>query len=177
MDTSRQLIDSGRRARLEDRPTDAHVAFAQAVVCARQERNQRALVEALKGLGQIERDAGRGDAARPLYEEAVELSRGLDDALLLAHTVRHLGDIHQDAGRLDDAEPCYREAEALYRADKRTQTLDFANALRPLAILQELRCKKAEALALWRETRDLYAAAGIVEGVSESERHLRVLRG
>ena len=80
-----------------------------------------------RGLGQIERDLGRGEAARPLYEEAVALCRDEGDPLALAHTVRHLGDIHQDAGRAALAEPCYDEALALYRSHDRTAPLDLAN--------------------------------------------------
>lgn len=129
-------------------------------------------------LGQIERDLGRGEVARPLYEEAVSLCRGQSDVLRLAHTVRHLGDLHLDAGRLDLAEACYEEALALYRSSAHTAPpLDLANAIRPLAILRERLGKADEAVPLWQEARDLYLSANVGEGVAECSKHLDQLGG
>lgn len=170
------LMQHGRRARHEGRPHDAHRHFAEAVTLSRQTAAPRELIQALKGLGQIERDLGNGDAAQPLYEEAVALCRLEHDALQLAHTVRHLGDIHQDAGRLERAEPCYREALALYRGHRQTASLDLANALRPLAILEERLGHDDSAIALWSEAQSLYEAVNVQEGVDEGAKHLRALR-
>ncbi len=167
-----ELMRQADRARRENRPADAHRDWADAVVLCRQAGVQRELVRALKGLGQIERDLGRGDAARPLYEEAVAICREEGAPLALAHTVRHLGDIHQDAGRAELAEPCYHEALALYRRHKKPPPLDLANALRPLAILKEDAGEVEEARRLWEEARDLYAAANVREGVAESAARL-----
>lgn len=133
---------------------------------------QRQLAQALKRLGQVERDLGRGEAARPLYEEAVTICRKGDDALTLAHTVRYLGDIHQDAGRAELAEPCYHEALALYRSHERTPPLDLANAIRPLAILKDDAGEVEEARRLWEEARDLYTAVNVREGVAENSARL-----
>ena len=130
------------------------------------------MVRALEGLGQIERDLGRGDAALPLYEEAVRICRDGGDALRLAHTIRHLGDIHQDAARLELAEPCYREALAIYRSHHRTAPLDLANAIRPFAILHETLGRREQAIDLWKEARDLYAGLNLQAGVVESKQHL-----
>ena len=129
-------------------------------------------MRALKGVAQIERDEGRGDAARPLYEEAVAICRQLGDPLILAHTVRHLGDLHQDAGRVELAEPCYDEALALYRSNDQTAPLDLANAIRPLAILKDDAGEVEAAKRLWQEARDLYAAADVQEGFVESSERL-----
>ena len=162
-----KLMRQAYRARREKRLADAHRDFVAAVVQCRQTGEQRELVQSLKGLGQIERDLGRGDAARLLYEEAVAICRKEADALTLAHTVRHLGDIHQDAGRVELAEPCYQEALAIYRSHKETSPLELANAIRPLAILIEDAGQVEEAILLWEEARDLYAAVNVPEGVAE----------
>ena len=167
-----KLMRQADRARREHRPADAHRDWADAVALCRQAGVQRELVRALKGLGQIERDLGRGDAARPLYEEAVAICRDEGDPLALAHTVRHLGDIHQDAGRVELAEPCYHEALALYRSHKKPPSLDLANAIRPLAILKDAAGDVEEAKRLWEEARDLYAAVDVREGVAESAARL-----
>lgn len=93
------LIARGYRARRADRLFGAQQLFIRAIVASRRSGSSIALIRALKGLGQIERDLGRGDDALPLYEEAVGLCRRDGDALGLAHTIRHLSDIHQRLGR------------------------------------------------------------------------------
>ena len=70
------LMQRAARARREDRLADAHRDYSAAVTICRQTGVQRELVQALQGLGQIDRDLGHGDAALPLYEEAVEIWRG-----------------------------------------------------------------------------------------------------
>ena len=163
---------SGRIADGENLIAEAHRDLVEAVRLCRQPGEQSGLVEALKALGQIERDLGRGEAVRPLYEEAVVICRAEGDPLTLAHTVRHLGDIHRDAGRAALAEPCYDEALALYRSHDRTRPLDLANAIRPLAILKDDAGQVEQARQLWEEARDLYAAVNVPEGVAESSARL-----
>lgn len=168
-----ELMERARRARRENRPADAHRDLVEAVALCREARASRELVLALKALGQIERDLGHDDAARPLYEEAVTLCRDLDNPLLLAHTLRHLGDIHQDMGRLAEALPYYDEALALYRSQKQAPPLDLANAIRPLALLKSAAGEVEEARRLWEEARDLYEAAQVPEGAAECSARLR----
>jgi tetratricopeptide (TPR) repeat protein len=161
-------------ARVENRLMDARHGYREAVRLCRQGNGQAVtdLVEALKGLGQIERDLGHGDVARALYEEAIVSCRKGGGSLTLAHTIRHLGDIHQDAGRLELAEPCYQEALTLYRSEKRTPPLDLANAIRPLAMLKESLGDAEEARRLWEEATDLYATVNVQEGVTECSARL-----
>ena len=165
--TVMELLQEANRARRENRLSDAHRDLAAAVALCRQTGARRELVQALKALGQIERDLGRGDAARPLYEEAVAICRDEGDPLSLAHTVRHLGDIERGAGRLEPAGACYDEALRLYRSHNQTPPLDLANAIRPLAILKESTGDMEDAKRLWAEARDLYEAADVREGVAE----------
>lgn len=110
-----KLVERAGQPRREKRLLDAHRDLVQAVDLCRQAGVPTELAGAFMALGQIERDLGRGEAARPLYEQAVSLWRGQSDVPRLAHSVSHLGDLHQDAGRLDLAEPCYEEALALDR--------------------------------------------------------------
>ena len=166
------LMQRADRARGEHRLPDAHRDLLEAVALCRHTGTRRDLVRALKGLGQIERDLKRGDAALALYEEAVVICRGEDDALALAHTLRHLGDIHRDAGRTELAGTCYREALAIYRDHEQTSPLDLANAIRPLAILKDQSGDVEEAIRLWKEARDLYAAVDVGAGVAESSARL-----
>jgi tetratricopeptide (TPR) repeat protein len=170
-DTIRQLMDQAWQARKEHRLADVHRDLTEATTLCRQSGTRLELVRALKALGQIERDLGRGDAALPLYEEAVVLCREEGDPLLLAHTIRHVGDIHRGAGRLALAEPCYNEALALYRSHK-PSPLDFANAIRPLAILKDAVGDVEAARGLWEEARDLYEVAKVPQGVAECSARL-----
>ena len=169
---ARALVEQATQARRSGRLLDAHRDFLDAVTLARQADAPHDLIQALKGLGQIERDLGHGDAARPLYEEAVAICRAANDPLQLAHTVRHLGDIHQDGGRLDLAEPCYQEALTIYQGHPRTAPLDLANTVRPFAMLQASLGKTKPAIELWTEARNLYAALNVREGVAESAKHI-----
>jgi tetratricopeptide (TPR) repeat protein len=169
------LMERANLARREHRLADAHRDLVEAVSLSRQKGKLADLLQALKGLGQIERDLGHADAARPLYEEAVALCRRSDDPLSLAHTIRHLGDIHRDTHRPDLAEPCYDEALALYRSSERTAPLDLANAIRPLAILKEGAGDVEEARRLWTEARVIYAAVNVEEGVRECSARLERL--
>jgi tetratricopeptide (TPR) repeat protein len=169
------LMEDADRARREGRPVDARRDFVAAVGLCRAGGDRRGLIRALKGLGQIERDLGHADASRPLHEEAVLLCRAEKDGLLLAHTVRHLGDVYSAMGHSELADPCYREALAIYRADAAAAPLDLANAIRPLAILEEGAGRVDDARRLWTEARELYAAVAVAEGVAECSARLAAM--
>ncbi len=171
-DSTVELMKRAQRARREKRPNDAHRNLVEAVALCRQIGSQRELAQALRGLGQIDRDLGRGDAALPAYEEAVDITRTLHDPLALASAIRHLGDLHQDAGRGDLAEPLYDEALSIYRDHQETPRLELANAIRPLAILKDATGEAEEARRLWEEARNLYAEVGVQAGVAECEARL-----
>ena len=105
--------------------------------------------------------------------EAVDLARKSGDERLLAHTIRHLADVHRRLGQLSEAEPFYVEALAIYRQSQSTAPLEFANALRPLALLKEGQSKKAEAKQIWEEAKSLYQSVSIDAGVEECDEAIR----
>ena len=80
-----------------------------------------------------------------------------------------------EAARPALAAPLYREALGLYRANPNPPPLDFANAIRSLAILEGQTGAPADAIALWREAGNLYELTGISEGVAECERRIEAL--
>jgi tetratricopeptide (TPR) repeat protein len=165
-DPIHDLLRRGRRARF-DTPDQSRDLFAEAAATARRSGARRELVEALKGIAQIDRDLGRRARAVPFYEEAVLVCREIGDLLLLAHTLRHLGDLHHDDGRDDLAEPLSAEALALYRTSD-APPLDLANAFRSLAVIKD----SAE---LWEEAFHLYVATNVPPGVAESALRLAKL--
>lgn len=133
-------------------------------------------IRALKRLAERERwlPGARGRAVAH-YEEAVALCRTLDEPLLLAHTVRHLGDVHHDQGRAAVAERCYDEALTIYYQRPDAKPLDFANAVRRVAVLKEEAGDHAEAATHWREAHDLYVKAAEPMGIAESAAWLALL--
>ena len=143
--------------------------LVEAVAICRDAGADPELAIALGKLGHVEQDAGRHEAACACYEEAVAVARTVGEPLRLAHAVRHLGDVHRQARRLAEAEACYQEALSLYvhREAGVAATLDYANTVRPMAMLKEELGRVEEARALWRRARDLYRVVGIEAGVAE----------
>jgi len=160
------------RAEVEEAGARVRQCLAEAVALLRAAGATTELAAALGKLGHAEEDAGRGDAALACREEAVAVARRAGHPLPLAHAVRHLGDLHRKAGRLAGAEACYAEALALYGRQDDPPALDYANALRPMAILKESTGRAGEARILWRRARDLYGAVPVKEGVAECAAHL-----
>lgn len=142
----------------------------------RREASRAELVKALKSVAEAERwIPGMQASARALYEEAVALCRELDDPLLLAHTVRHLGDVHHDRERAALAQQCYDEALAIYEQHGHGHPLDFANAVRRVAVLKEEAGDHAQAERRWQEAHDLYVRANEPMGIAESAAWLALL--
>lgn len=160
------------RAEVEEARARVRRCLAEAVALFRAAGATTELAAALGKLGHAEEDAGRGDAALACREEAVAVARRAGHPLPLAHAVRHLGDLHRKAGRLAGAEACYVEALALYGEQDDPPTLDYANALRPMAILNETLGRTDEARTLWRRARDLYGTIRVEAGVAECTEHL-----
>ena len=168
-------VDVAWQARREGRHADAERGLLEVIKTGRHSGSRLQVIRALNALAHVVRDVGQDGRALPLYEEAVALSREEGDISLLAHAVRHLGDLHRDADRLAEAGQCYSEAIALYRSADSPPTLDFANALRPAALLKERQGDNAGARQLWSEARMFYQAAGVQPGVDECTRHLEHL--
>jgi hypothetical protein len=108
-------------------------------------------------------DATIGLRPEDCYEEAVVLFREVGEPLVLAHVVRHLGDVYVEQGCLELAEPCYCEALELYRSHPDVSSLDFANAVRSLAVL-----RWEQARGLWEQVGELYTRLNIEAGIKES---------
>ncbi len=140
------MLMQGHQARRDHRLDDARRIFTEAVEAARLSKDRPWLAQAYTELGRIERDLREIDAALLHYGEAAAIYRRLEESLRLAHTV--------------------------YRAHPETPPLDLANAIRGYALLQEEIGEKQEALALWREARELYAAVNVRAGVDEGDRRI-----
>ncbi|HVM44302.1 MAG TPA: ankyrin repeat domain-containing protein [Candidatus Thermoplasmatota archaeon] len=177
--SARGIIESARRRRWETfQAADASAAsmrldLEEALRLARDAGARGDAIEALKAIGQLDRDQGDLQAALARYEEALALCEAERDGLLTAHTLRHVGDILHELGEHARAKPRLSQALQMYRDDPRAGPLDLANAIRSVAILHEEAGEHEEARALWGEAAALYARAGVAEGEKEASRRAR----
>ena len=87
----------------------------------------------------------------------------------IAHSTRHIADLQRHLGQEADSEGNYREAIANYKGNSNTYKGDLANALRGFGLLLEKRGKIEEAIAIWKETKELYL------GCYSSKQHCNML--
>jgi len=172
MDTLKELLARGYRARSENDPAESRAAFFEAVREASIEADRPSLAEALCGLAQAQRDIGNLAAANHEYENAAVLYRQVGPPAKLAYAIRHEADILRELRRPTDAERLYLEAEKIYRQLGQQATLDLANTLRGLALVNESVGKLDASKMLWSEARELYADCNVEAGVSECDKKL-----
>ncbi|MEM7698716.1 MAG: tetratricopeptide repeat protein, partial [Verrucomicrobiota bacterium] len=168
---ARELIEEAWRRRREssevaldksERPyAELRNLLSEAAAIGREINDQSVLSVALRRLGHTYLDFDQHEEARALMAQALLAANQSEDSCAIAHTIRHLGDVEFAAEQLDAAEKHYAEALALFRAQVNPPALDFANALRAMAILKEKTESRDEANQLWAEARPLYSMAGI----------------
>ena len=171
-ETFEDLFARGYQARREDRLADSRAVFIEAVRRAAIEADRPSLAEALGGLAQAERGIGNLEAAGHHYANAVVLYRELGLRERLAYALRHEADVLREAGKAAEAERLYREAEEIYRQLGDSATLDLANTLRGLALVNESTAQTDASQALWQEARDLYSKCNVAAGVAECDQKL-----
>lgn len=170
--TPEVLLKRGFEARKAHRRLEAQQFFMEAVKAARAANEPSSLAQAFTELGRVAREMHELDTARQRYEDAASVYRRLNEPLRLAHTVRHVGDILQDAGHLKQAAPYYAEALEIYRSHEDTPPLDLANAIRGFALLRGESGAEEEAIALWREARNLYVTVDVPAGVADCDERI-----
>jgi tetratricopeptide (TPR) repeat protein len=170
-----ELLIVASQARREHRSASARQVLLNAVEICRQSNDRERLAKALTALAQAERDLHHLDSARQLFEEAALIYHADGHQLRLAHTFRHVADIHLDQGNHAPAERCYDLALEIYRNHPDTPLLDLANAIRGLAILKGEIRQNQQAILLWREAGELYAAVDVQAGVAESGHRIGLL--
>jgi tetratricopeptide (TPR) repeat protein len=157
-ETFNELFARGYQARREDRLADSRAIFIEAVRKASIEADRPSLAEALCGLAQAERDIGNPKAASHHYANAAVLYRQLGPPARLAYAIRHEADVLWEMCHPAEAEPLYLEAAGIYRQLGEKATLDLANTLRGLALVNESAAKMDASKALWQEARELICA-------------------
>jgi hypothetical protein len=115
---------------------------------------------------------GRAGDARNSYARAAALSRESGAPLLQAHALRHLSDLDRQADHLEQALAHAEQAAALYRVNAQGTSPDMANTLRLKGLALDGLRKTGQARDAWSAARELYALAGVADGVAECERRL-----
>jgi hypothetical protein len=69
----------------------------------------------------------------------------------VAYAIRHETDILRETCKVVEAESLYLEAEEIYRQLGEKATLDLANTIRGLALVNESAAKMDASKALWQE--------------------------
>ena len=175
MHTLKELLARGYGARAENDPAESRAAFFEAVRIASLEADRPALAEALCGLAQAERDIGALGPASHQYANATVLYRAMGPPVRLAYALRHEADVLREMCRPAEAEPLYLEAEIIYRQLGASNTLDLANTLRGLALVNESTGKIDQSKKLWTEARKLYGDCNVEAGVAECDTKLSSL--
>ena len=173
---ARELVELAWRNRREGKLDDARRDMVRAIALLRQADGHVDLVTALGRLGHIEMDLYRWGEASKVYEEAIRICRDAGDSLGLAHKTRHLGDVHRHAGREEEARECYQKALSLYQNHMDPPKLDYANAIRMVAILKEELGQVDQATELWMQARELYDAVNVPPGVDECTKRIEGLQ-
>jgi tetratricopeptide (TPR) repeat protein len=148
------------------------ISFDGAVRKASIEGDRPSLAEALCGLAQAERDIGNPEAASHHYANAAVLYRQVGPPARLAYAIRHETEVLREMCRPAEAEPLYREAAGIYRQLGEKATLDLANTLRGLALVNESATRMDTSKALWQQARELYAKCNVEAGVAECDKKL-----
>ena len=171
-ETFKELFARGYQARREDRLADSRAIFLQGVRNAAEEADRPSLAEALCGLAQAERDIGNPQAASHHYANAAVLYRQVGPPARLAYAIRHEADVIREMCHPAEAGPLYLEAEGIYRQLGEKATLELANTLRGLALVNESTAKPEASRSLWQEARELYAKCNVEPGVAECDEKL-----
>jgi tetratricopeptide (TPR) repeat protein len=171
-ETFEELFARGYQARRENQLAESRAAFFEAVRKAALEADRPLLAEALCGLAQAERGIGNLEAAAHQFSNAAILYREMGQQERLAFALRHQADVLRELLRFSEAEPLYLEAENIYRQLGEPATLDLANTLRGLALLNKATGRLQESKALWQEARQLYSKCNVNAGIEECDKQL-----
>ena len=115
------------------------------------------------------RQEGRRDEALDLYDQAVNAFDAEGAPMRSAHALRHVADLQLELGNLDAARESIGSVVDLY-AREPVAPLERANALRVAALVAEAEQRTVEARLYWTQAAELYAEAGVEDGVAEAKR-------
>ena len=117
---------------------------------------------------QFESDQDNYSNALEFCQKSLRFYRKTKNLDKIAHSTRHIADLERHLGNEADSERNYREAIGIYKGNSNTNKGDLANALRGFGLLLEKRGNIEEAIAVWKDTKELYLACNLQDGVDEA---------
>ena len=129
-------------------------------------------IEAKLDAAYAARTEGRMEESLLGYSAVADTARESGDLPNLSHALRHVSEIARQTGDPDRALMAGSEAVSTCRTMV-APALEFANALRVVALALEASGRDSDAIALWHEARGRYLDAGVMAGVEECDAHLR----
>jgi tetratricopeptide (TPR) repeat protein len=174
--TTESLLDQGREAKRQHRLKYAQSLFRKALDGSRTSDDRALRATLYAELAYVERTLGELEHSKTHYLMAAGAYRELEQPLQWAHKARHAADILREQGRRDESGRLYAEVLEVYRANADAIKLDVANAIRGFALLKTGMGADRDAIALWKEARDIYRSENIEPGIEESTRQIESLR-
>jgi len=171
----KQLLEEAWAMRREARYDRAGILVEKALrLCDEEDYNSLGRIYHI--YMQFESDHGNPEKALELCQMSLAYYKKAGNLNRNAHSTRHIANLEYHLGKEGDAEQHYRNAIAMYRENPNTFLGDLANALRGFGILLEKRGKIEEAIETWEETKKLYQACRLQEGVDEADQRLNSLQ-
>jgi tetratricopeptide (TPR) repeat protein len=127
-------------------PNDLAAVAGVAVEAARATGDRAELAQALRNLGQAERQRSRHDLALAAFTESLDLWRTLQHDEHVAESLQRVGDSHRETGRYDEAEEAYTQAIDAFGALDRPEEEAVTRSSLALAWLLAGRIDEATAL-------------------------------
>ena len=170
----KSLLSEAWRARgREDYDRAQDILMQASELCPEDQYYSLGRIERIKG--QIACDQDRYEEGYQYYQAALQLYKMTNDEDVIAHTERHVADVLCEMDRLDEAGELYRSALSRMTSNSNDNSMDLANVKRAMAVWAQRSKRTSEAVTLWKEVSELYAAFGIQEGVDEANENLRKL--
>ncbi|MHC4492679.1 MAG: serine/threonine-protein kinase, partial [Planctomycetota bacterium] len=166
------LVRRAERLRLLGLRAAQRVALDEALALADQEGELLPRVRARIGLGILETDVSRYDAAQQVLEEARALAREAGDRDLEARVLANLALVFEGLGRYPDALAASEQAQAVFaelgrRAEEASTVGNIANVHRQLGHFEEARQGN-------ERCRDVFEKIGHRQGLARSHGNLGV---
>ena len=126
-------------------------------------------------LANIYFDLGRNKKSLESYERALSLAEVDSEVEQIAHITRHIADVECEIGDLKSSMSHYEKALKYYRNNVSSYSINYANAIRGLAVLKEKMVDYSDAKKLWKEAKSIYDKLKIETGIKECIARLKKL--
>jgi len=167
----KELLEEAWAKRREDKYDEArHLVVEAQGLCKDDDYNSLGRIFHI--YMQFELDHNHPSIALELCQQSLMYYKKASNLDKVAHSTRHIADLERYLGNEADSERNYREAIGIYKGNSKTNKGDLANALRGFGLLLEKHGNIEEAIAVWKETKELYLACNLQVGVDEANRKL-----